>query len=700
MRRIRDMILQRFSSWKISAKVSASTVFIVVLQGLISIIGMSVVIDRANRESFAAQLERTVHSVESLIDTTAADLTVKANLLGGQQKIIDFTDYGLSNLLVQELSVIRQPLKVDALCIVDTDGDLLGAVGEQKLIDAFTSKGLASNYWAGNSLFITPVSDQIHLWALTPIVRNKQKIGVLGVGLNLDSNFINRVEWMNNAAVLLSYRMQFFVSGTLPVSFFNQFVESIRSQDVRELSVPRSVGPRSYTSTFVVPNLPGLYVHCFIDTGDSRKLLGRYQTFSVAFLLVVIALSFTMSFGMYRYTFLRPFNHLRDAIKSISMGNLDHSIERMEKDEFGDLARAFEEMMKSLRERERELAELERYNSLVLSNVTSGIFTISYEGTVTPINAAACILLGLSPTEAGAVHALTEVRMPAGLPPFIEECLRAESPPAHVKEVKAELAGTVRTLTVSASPFISEHSAKLGIIVVVADVTHEKELEEKLEISSRMAAMGEMVAGVAHQIRNPLGVMKVSSEMLWEQLRELGAGEQQTKLISMIANEIDSLGAVVSNFLDFARPLSVKKEPCSVEELIHDVMGRLPTARYPGVSLHSSFAANLPHVMVDRGLIEQAFTNLMVNALQASVPGQSVLVDAWRADGHVVVEIRDFGHGMDEATRKKIFNPFFTTKADGTGLGLSIVHRIVDSHGGRIELSSEPGAGTTFKVYI
>jgi signal transduction histidine kinase len=90
----------------------------------------------------------------------------------------------------------------------------------------------------------------------------------------------------------------------------------------------------------------------------------------------------------------------------------------------------------------------------------------------------------------------------------------------------------------------------------------------------------------------------------------------------------------------------------------------------------------------------------MINALEASYPGQPVLVDARRDDGHVVVQVHDSGLGMDEATQKRIFNPFFTTKSNGTGLGLSIVHRIVESHGSRIEVQSEPGAGTTFRVHL
>ena len=236
--------------------------------------------------------------------------------------------------------------------------------------------------------------------------------------------------------------------------------------------------------------------------------------------------------------------------------------------------------------------------------------------------------------------------------------------------------------------------------MIITDVTHEKELEKKLELSSRMAAMGEMVAGVAHQIRNPLAIMKVSAELLRDHIEASAGGAQPHRLASMIVNEADTLGAVVSNFLDFARPHAVKMEPTSVDEILHRVIDILPMASFPGMAVTCTIAPDLPRVELDRSLIEQAFRNLLINALEASPAGQPVSVSAWSDDGRVAVEVRDCGPGMDEATQRRIFNPFFTTKSDGTGLGLSIVHRIVESHGGRIEMESAPGRGTTFRVFL
>jgi hypothetical protein len=258
-------ILRRLGKLKISAKVSAASIVIVLFQGILTMVGMSILITQTNLASSGSQLQRTMHSVESFIDSAKSDLAVKANLLAGQQKIIDYTDYGLRNLLLQELSVMRLPLKVDALCIVDDHRDAVSALGEQKLIASFFAQHLAANWADGNPLFIAPYLDQIHLWALAPIVRAKKVIGVLGVGLNLDSNFINRIELISNTAILLSWQKAIFVSGTLPESFYDTFVRTVRAAHAGEGSVARAARGRYVFSTAGVSNLRGLLVHCFLD---------------------------------------------------------------------------------------------------------------------------------------------------------------------------------------------------------------------------------------------------------------------------------------------------------------------------------------------------------------------------------------------------------------------------------------------------
>jgi two-component system sensor histidine kinase HydH len=209
-----------------------------------------------------------------------------------------------------------------------------------------------------------------------------------------------------------------------------------------------------------------------------------------------------------------------------------------------------------------------------------------------------------------------------------------------------------------------------------------------------------MAAGVAHQVRNPLVVMKVSAEMLRDDFAAGKDREKYGKLTRLIVDEIDALNLVVSNFLDFARPRKVLAAPVSVRSVVEFALESVPLDHYPGITVGTAIAADLPDYPMDRSLMAQALANLTLNALQASAKGGRVEIRARRADGKLCLEVQDWGAGMEKETMRSIWNPFFTTRDSGTGLGLSIAHRIVESHGGSIDVRSRPGAGSTFTVTL
>lgn len=230
-----------------------------------------------------------------------------------------------------------------------------------------------------------------------------------------------------------------------------------------------------------------------------------------------------------------------------------------------------------------------------------------------------------------------------------------------------------------------------------------KRLEERLQITSRMAAVGEMVAGVAHQVRNPLAIMKVSAGILGEAFSQANDPDgKYRKLVDMIAGEVDTLSDVITNFLDFTRPLQVHREAVDVAAFLAHAVEVLPVERFTGVSVLTDCPPGLPNWSFDRGLIHQVLANLLVNACEAAPPGSAVRLTASlrQPENRLVVEVADQGPGMEEAVAAQVFNPFFTTKSSGNGLGLSIAHRIVESHGGAIELDTAPGAGTRFRVVL
>lgn len=228
---------------------------------------------------------------------------------------------------------------------------------------------------------------------------------------------------------------------------------------------------------------------------------------------------------------------------------------------------------------------------------------------------------------------------------------------------------------------------------------------EKLLISTRFTIVQEMAAAVAHQLRNPLGIIRVSAEMLREEFEVAGGREGYDRLLDMIMDEVVTVEFLITNYLDFARRHELRRAEVPVPELIEDVKAQLPRESFDPARLRIELPLEPSAVFVDRELMEQVLVNLLVNAAEASEEDQPVVlrVDEQAESGRsktVEIAVRDFGCGIDEHTRKMIFNPFFTTKSRGTGLGLSIVHRIVEQHGGSLEVESEPGHGTTFTISL
>ncbi|MGA2986090.1 MAG: ATP-binding protein [Terriglobia bacterium] len=230
-----------------------------------------------------------------------------------------------------------------------------------------------------------------------------------------------------------------------------------------------------------------------------------------------------------------------------------------------------------------------------------------------------------------------------------------------------------------------------------------EEAQEEARRSERLAALGQLSAGLAHELRNPLAVIKGSAETL---MRKLASSDPiTTEMAGYISSEVNRMNALVTRFLDFARPHKLEEHlepvPPLIERALKEARDRWPDAK---VEVERQFAPDLPEVTLDGDLIERVFTNLALNAYEAMGPGGGELrvAAAPSSDGKGGVEItfQDTGPGIPAALREQIFNPFFTTKETGVGLGLSIVSKIVDDHRGWIRVTSEPGKGACFQVFL
>ena len=226
-----------------------------------------------------------------------------------------------------------------------------------------------------------------------------------------------------------------------------------------------------------------------------------------------------------------------------------------------------------------------------------------------------------------------------------------------------------------------------------------KAAQSEVQRSERLAALGQLTAGLAHELRNPLGTIKNSAEML---ARRLPAEDPIARELSgYISTEVDRTNELVKRFLDFARPFRLRVEAAELSEVIDRAIQQVEKrAAQHKVSIIRNDSPDIAPLPIDAQWIEQLAANLLGNAIDASQDGGAVTISTRQVEGGAELAVIDGGIGIAPENLPSIFNPFFTTKADGTGLGLAIVSKIVDEHRGRIHVESEAGTGTTFRVWL
>lgn len=226
-----------------------------------------------------------------------------------------------------------------------------------------------------------------------------------------------------------------------------------------------------------------------------------------------------------------------------------------------------------------------------------------------------------------------------------------------------------------------------------------QEAEAAMRRSERLAALGQLSAGLAHELRNPLGTIKTSAEMLVKSVpSEDGVARE---MASYISSEVDRTNSLITRFLDFARPLAVRLEKADLAQVIDRAVAEVERHSPPlDVVIYKNYSPDIPPFLLDAQLMERVLYNLLLNAAQASPPKGTVTVKTRQASDTVEIAVIDRGAGIDRQHLENIFNPFFTTKAAGVGLGLAIVSKIVDEHGGKISVESRTGEGSVFRVYL
>ncbi len=237
---------------------------------------------------------------------------------------------------------------------------------------------------------------------------------------------------------------------------------------------------------------------------------------------------------------------------------------------------------------------------------------------------------------------------------------------------------------------------KRGESIIERRAEERMRLKEQLSRVERMSAMGEMAAGISHEIRNPLGIIRSSAELLKKKVAKV---DPSNALPDIIVEEASRLNGIITDFINFARPRNPKLNPCRVDDVIEKTLTFLATQiEERGYTIEKTYQSPLPEIMADAPMLHQSFLNLFINAMQAMPDGGRIGVSLRAEGGQARIEIEDAGPGIPADLSDKIWDPFFTTKDKGTGLGLGIVKNIVEAHGGTIRIANREPQGARVTI--
>jgi len=234
-------------------------------------------------------------------------------------------------------------------------------------------------------------------------------------------------------------------------------------------------------------------------------------------------------------------------------------------------------------------------------------------------------------------------------------------------------------------------------------IIHKRNLErirlkEELSRSRRLSSLGEMVAGVSHEIRNPLGIIRSSAELLKKKMLRF---DPTSTIPDIIVEEASRLNDIITDFLNFARPREPKLVPCRVDDILEKNITFLSSQiEKGGYRVETHHKIRLPDIMADADMIYQAFLNILINAMQAMPDGGNIRIETDLRDDSILIFFKDEGEGISGEVPEKIWEPFFTTKERGTGLGLGIVKNIVESHGGSVQIDNRSGSGAMLTLEL
>jgi PAS domain S-box-containing protein len=399
---------------------------------------------------------------------------------------------------------------------------------------------------------------------------------------------------------------------------------------------------------------------------------------------------------------LAPLRDIAAQLDRISAGQFDAPSPEtrglvLNSDEFGLVSRKITQVGQQLRGVHEIFSTMRENMNSVMAGLEDGLLLFTRDARAVMVSPAAEKFLG-APAGQFLGRRVTEI-FPDGHP--LREVLHIEND--ELSEVAAETdletSQGPRRVGISVQA-IQEDGERMGALVTLRDLDSLESINTQLQVSERLAALGRITAGVAHEVKNPLNSMRLWLENLRESLPAEQDGATQ-QAVQVLDKEIDRLDAVVKRFLDFTRPMEIRLEPTQLADLLMEVLEiAKPQLEKSKIQVAQLLPIDVPEVYVDRALLKQAVFNLVLNATEAMPGGGQLRLVLSRRGEMAEITVGDTGDGIPPENRQKIFQLFFTTRPGGNGIGLASTFRIVQLHNGSIDFTSEVGRGTTFRIEL
>lgn len=438
-------------------------------------------------------------------------------------------------------------------------------------------------------------------------------------------------------------------------------------------------------------------VHVSMQTVFLKNELEPQFNRALIFAGVAILVSFLLAAALSNIA-LRPLEAIGQRLDNMAAGEIDVPTDNpptVRGDEYGAVSTKIDKIGRQMRDVKEVFSALKENLDQIMANLQDGLMLFTRDSRAVLVSASAERFIGRPRGEILGQPVEDIFNDSTILGHFVLDAFHLHQP-LNQEELQIE---NGRRIDISLD-FIEERGERIGALLTVRDAESVQKIEDEIELSRRLAAIGRLTSGVAHEVKNPINAIVLHLEVLREKLPALEPDSMRH--MDVISSEIRRLDRVVQTLVDFSRPVELRLVETDLRRTLEDVaLLAIPQATQLGIKLERQISAEPLMVRIDADLIKQAVLNVVLNGIQAMGDSGGTLTLAAHRDGSLVaVDVLDQGLGIPLAVREKIFNLYFTTKKGGSGIGLAMTYRVMQLHNGSVEFESQDGAGTAFHLRL